>query len=1042
MNRWSMTFGVTAFARAGVACVAIGGALLALPAAGATVAGSTPATFDVSDQGTATYQVPIQVPPGVAGLQPKLALQYDSQGPRGIAGPGWSMAGVPTIRRCAKTDAQDGVRSGVSLSSQTDRFCLQGQRLVLKKDQTKNYGDDGAVYFQEIDSFSRVTSRGIAGDGPESFDVEEKSGQRLQFGGTANSRLLPLQATADTATSTVLTWYVNQITDRSGNVVNFTYVMSGGEILLDKVSYAGGRVQVKLEYRTDKHPRTMFLAGTRFQYRSLLSKITTQLVNPQTQVVEATAKQYRLEYDYTDAEAGVPVDTPTGKLLRVRECASGASEARCLAPLTFQWDAWRSADATFGAAKAIGNPSDPRKRFGQLPAFGDIFMEGGPFLRRVVDLNGDGHKDVVAFWRDGVYAYLSNPDGSYPAEPKRLTTDFSSSDGFLGWGDFNTPTGGGGMRYRELLDVNGDGFPDIVAASNSGPNSNNSGAPPEGLYVAYWDPATQAFKDRVKVGERTVMAGNGYYCSGNGDQPDDGGAPRFLVDLDGDGFPDMIRFTKDGVSAAYWQPASSNYSVPEPVSTQFRQNASDWKGQSCLFYLWNRPIFMEDMNGDGYADIVGIGSDAAYVAYWNPVPDANGKRRFLPSVAAGSSAVSPNDRTASRERLADMNGDGFADIVQFESDGVYVALWSGTSFLTRQRWTTQLSGGDYENASNPKTLADVDGDGLPDLVAFDGTGVRVALNKGMHEAVDQRFAAVTTWTTAFKSNTNGSDGTGTSWDKAHQTPRLTMDVDGDGGVDLIGYGFEHIVWAPGSRMPGSRITAFTDGLGSTVALTYGVTQPFDSALYTTRASALYPGERRADGPTQVVKSVKRSDGRGGLREWTYKYNARVTSILRGDLGFNSRTVTDQATGTTTTRNFFQSFPPLLASEEVAVRGQLVSRTAHDYAMEAIETTKEYPSNSRMFFPPITLVETKWGLDGVRIGGKTGTYKYQGVNGVQYGDMTFKVEDTDIGYSKTVMTYDADAPNWLLGQMKTSTSTSFRQTQTISAARRHLRRAAM
>ena len=124
-------------------------------ASGDSAAGSiggikTPESTKVSAGGAATQSIAIVVPPGTAGVDPRLSFNYNSQGENSLLGVGWSVSGLPIIHRCPRTVAQDGFRGGINYDTD-DRFCLDGQRLMLISGTA--YGADGAEYRTEVDSF-------------------------------------------------------------------------------------------------------------------------------------------------------------------------------------------------------------------------------------------------------------------------------------------------------------------------------------------------------------------------------------------------------------------------------------------------------------------------------------------------------------------------------------------------------------------------------------------------------------------------------------------------------------------------------------------------------------------------------------------------------------------------------------------------------------------------------------------------------------------------------------------------------------------------
>ena len=74
--------------------------------------------------------------------------------------------------------------------------------------------------------------------------------------------------------------------------------------------------------------------------------------------------------------------------------------------------------------------------------------------------------------------------------------------------------------------------------------------------------------------------------------------------------------------------------------------------------------------------------------------------------------------------LADVNGDGLADVVGFASSGALVPLATGgghfvtATFATAQFGSNNSAGGWTSQDQVPRLLADINGDGLADIVGF------------------------------------------------------------------------------------------------------------------------------------------------------------------------------------------------------------------------------------------------------------------------------------------------------------------------------------
>jgi hypothetical protein len=116
--------------------------------------GETKGTAGVSTTGGATYAIPIFVSPGTNGLEPKIALVYNSQSGDGIAGLGWNLAGLSMITRSGKNRYHNGNVSPVSYTYE-DAFLMDGTRL---NNINGLNGGNGTIYALETENFSKIES--------------------------------------------------------------------------------------------------------------------------------------------------------------------------------------------------------------------------------------------------------------------------------------------------------------------------------------------------------------------------------------------------------------------------------------------------------------------------------------------------------------------------------------------------------------------------------------------------------------------------------------------------------------------------------------------------------------------------------------------------------------------------------------------------------------------------------------------------------------------------------------------------------------------
>ncbi|MFZ0599124.1 MAG: SpvB/TcaC N-terminal domain-containing protein, partial [Flavobacterium sp.] len=199
------------------------------PSGTSTEVGVTEGALNVSLNGSASYTIPILVPPGINGVEPQISINYNSQrGLGGTAAKGWDIGGVSSITRIPATKFHDGKIDPVDFNS-WDRFALDGQRLIVKNGPSA-YGGDGTIYETEYFSNIKVTSYGVhpsgANYGPLYFLVEYPNGTKAYYGNSTDSR-------------SVMDWSITTIDNPQGIRISYTYINSDNSLYIDSIKYGG-----------------------------------------------------------------------------------------------------------------------------------------------------------------------------------------------------------------------------------------------------------------------------------------------------------------------------------------------------------------------------------------------------------------------------------------------------------------------------------------------------------------------------------------------------------------------------------------------------------------------------------------------------------------------------------------------------------------------------------------------------------------------------------------------------------------------------------
>ncbi|MEL7312937.1 MAG: VCBS repeat-containing protein, partial [Pseudomonadota bacterium] len=257
----------------------------------------------------------------------------------------------------------------------------------------------------------------------------------------------------------------------------------------------------------------------------------------------------------------------------------------------------------------------------------------------------------------------------------------------------------------------------------------------------------------------------------------------------------------------------------------------------------NNPRYLSDMTGDGLDDIVAFSDGGVIIAqasgtgFVDPDPGNFAIRRFGPN-SGGWTEGAPRV-------LADVNGDGFEDIIGFGFNQTALArarpdrtppLFSNTA-----TYDTLFVGPSWDVDENPRVIVDINNDEQDDVVAFSNNDVLLSLAIDREEAPNGALTPIGSVRT-ISSQFSINDG----WQPL-EDPRYFADVDGDGYVDLVGFG------SLSPTEPGAVYYSLNPGQGGVFGTIREWVPEFSSNRgFTFDANPRFMGDVDGDGRSDII----------------------------------------------------------------------------------------------------------------------------------------------------------------------------------------------
>lgn len=530
--------------------------------------------------GAAAVSVPILVPPGRRQTTPELALRYSSHGGLSFVGVGWSLP-LGVLSRAVEhgtpaCDGPDPEDFRLTLASSSNALVREGaDRFLLEFDE----GFAEAIP-------DRAANR---------WTVRTREGLAYTFGGSEASRVHSgADRFFDEAGCALTTaWSVTRLEDPNGNAIEIDWEKSGNTPLPREIRYGGNEpASIPHPFRIRFESEDLASLG-RPILRTLASGVDQRLLRRiRTILVEARStragafeeiRRYELEYDDSSDTAdfllaavaatdlperrfGYATATPTivddlsQSVPDPETLGASLSFGGILALMDLNGDAlldrlcvdghgdWHAAYGEKGEVQFTGYSSCGGAGNWSVPSIAGVALDriskvvNGQDVYLTLDLDGDGLPDLVRRppQSGSIHVYrggcTSAWDCGFSTQPEVWNNPYPAADRTLR----RTSAGSRGLQtLRDLVDLNGDGRPDLVAALANGD-----------WQVFLNTGSGFATTPRIHAGIDPLLA---YSPNDNQNAEEE----RQLIDVNDDGLVDWVR----GVRHA--SPLSASDRIPE-----------------------------------------------------------------------------------------------------------------------------------------------------------------------------------------------------------------------------------------------------------------------------------------------------------------------------------------------------------------------------------------------------------------------------------------------------------------------------------------------